>query len=177
MSKNETKTFSVMDMLTGVSYPEDTVTIYTDARSAHEAHRLVLADADETDPDKSNDRSKRIEELKQKVRDSALTFHLQGFPPRIQQDIITEAESKFKVGTDEGDPTAAQEFAFNKSVALAVQKVVSADGSEDTGSWSVEDVEKFRGIVPPDQFNKLGEKVNEVIFAGIAFDLSVTPDF
>lgn len=177
MSESTVKSFSVMDALTGVSYPEDHVTIYTDAKSAYAAHALEKRDADETDPEASNANVEQITALKQKVRDSALTFHLQGYPPQVHRDIETEARSTFKIGTEDEDSEGAAAFAFHKGIALAIRKVVSADGSEDTRRWTPEDVEKLRFSVHLDQFNRLSEKVSEVVFAGVAFDTSVTPDF
>lgn len=172
------KTFSVMDTIEEISYPTDSVTIYTANTAAYELRRLEVEDADEVDPDKSNERADRIAELREQVRASGLTFHLRGYPPQVTKDIHTEARSLFKLDSDKpGDPTEAAEWAFHKGLAEAIVKVERPDGTVDEHHWTPEEVAKFRGSILESQFDRLYAKLQEVLFAGIAFDAAVSADF
>ena len=172
------KTFSVLDVVTGAAYPTDTVTIYTDHESAYKIRQLEVADSTEEDPEKSNERAEQIAQLRQKVKDSGLTFHVRGYPPQVTKDIHTEAQAKFKLDAEEpGDPNKAAEWAVHKGLAEAIVKVEKSDGSVDEHKWTPEEVGQFRGMVLESEFDRLFLKTQEVIFAGIAFDSAVNADF
>lgn len=179
----EIKKFSVIDFLTKRAMPEDSITVYTDAQSGYELKALEAQDADERDPNKSNEIAAKIEELREKIRASGLTFYLRGLPTKVHRSINDEAFARFKIDPDADErpkPSViaeAQDWTNYKTIAETIVKVESADGSVDDTRWDVEKVEGLRDWLPQEEYDRLFQRVSEIHFRALEFEQEVNADF
>lgn len=179
MTELNAKTFSVLDALQGRAYPEDTVTIYTDTVSMYAYERLNTEANTTRDSERVNEIDEQLKELREKVKASALTFHLRGFSPETSREIVRWARGLHKMDASEPlkDDSPAFEDANLRSIAESIVKVVDAEGNEDTHHWSTDDVRALEGQIDPGQFIKISNMVYELSFKALAFDAAVSPDF
>lgn len=82
--------FSFFDMLNGVTYPTDTVTVSLDEAAAHAARKLIRdfdAKDEHTDEELAAVQGK-IAKLNKRLDDSKVTFHLRG----VADDVVATAK-------------------------------------------------------------------------------------
>lgn len=168
-------TFDVFGVLEGRSFPTDEVTVVTNPAALYEIVRLENLIADSMDGDEVNALDEQIAALKERARDSALTFHLRGFPYSVVEDIENAIqEENPDLDLSEG-PGAV--MANSRYVAASIVKVVKADGSEDTRNWTASDVDRLRGSLYPDQFEQILDTVQRLSFSSAYFESAVSADF
>lgn len=167
-------TFSVLEVAQGRGYPQDIVTVYTDHVSAYEIHLLEKQIADEKDDERVNELDARINELKQKVKASALTFHLRGISPRDIKAIQKAARKEFGEEADFGE---AANWQNDRYVAAHIVSVHDAQDNVDEHDWTGEEVEQFRLSVHADTYEPIAKLVTELSFASAYFDATVDADF
>lgn len=172
----DTKTFSVLDALAGRSYPTDSVTVHTDVAALYEYKALDARANDSQDPDQHEP---RLEELRQRIADSALVVHMRGFAPRVMKELNVQARAQFKVKPGDMLEPGSEAFRWlNLSVlAASIIKVEKPDGSVDERVFEVKDVEKFEDFLVPEEFDNLANKAFELSLDAMFFDQAVTPDF
>lgn len=179
--------FSVLDAARGRSYPQDTVSVYTDEEAAYEVHRLNQVDADEKDSAAHESRVAEIDALKERVKASVLTFRMRGVSDKVKDSINKETIAKFgeavisdtgqwiSGGADFGD---GADWNNAKLLAEHILDVTDAEGNVDSHHWTPEEIIDLRtNVLPEDQFQELVGMLFKLSFAKNWFDASVTPDF
>lgn len=166
-------TFDVLAFAKGRKYPQDIVTVYTDAESGYQAKHLSEILNDEDDNDERERIAEEIRELWAAVEASALTFHLRGISQGAVDGIIREAGGKFE-DTVEGPGAHWCNFRY---IAENIVSVTNAEGAVDNHHWTFEDVEELHAFLPADEFSKIAALTDELTFAAAFVDASVTPDF
>jgi hypothetical protein len=167
------KTFSVLDVAKGRGYPQDIVTVYTDAESGYRAARLIDDLNDIEDNDERDRVAAEIRDLLAKVEESALTFHMRGIGQGTVEAINREAGGLFE---DTITGPGAQWCNF-KYIAENIISVTNADGAVDQHHWSVEDVEALHDLLPKESFARIAQMTDELTFASAYFDATTTSDF
>jgi hypothetical protein len=156
-------TFSVLDAARGNrSYPQDIKTVYTDVAAAYEVKRLEKLDKGEKDREVHESIVAQIEDAKERVRKSALTFRLRGIGEGTKDSIRDEALAKF--------PEVQDQFGNRTSGGPDY-------GYVDEHHWTPEEIAELRETLPPESFGSIVELMFELSFAAAYFDASVTPDF
>lgn len=164
-------TFDVLSFIESTAYPTETVTVYTDAKSAtdllalnakRKAHELGPESYDPTMYDAE------IEALTEKVKKSILTFELRGMPPGVVRDLYT---------VEDDNDIAAQENAQAKLIASTIVSVKNADGVADSRLWDAEAVKKLQRFLKEAEFGKLVKGVIDVNFNASVFDQATDAGF
>lgn len=167
------RTFDVLGFAKGRKYPQDIVTVYTDAESGYRAKHLSEILNDENDNEKREEIAEEIRAAWAAVEASALTFHLRGISQGAVEAIITEAGGKFD-NTVEGPGAQWCNFRY---IGENIVSVTNAEGAVDNHHWSFEDVSELHAYLPSDEFKKIAALTDELTFAAAFVDASVTPDF
>jgi hypothetical protein len=168
-------TFSVLDAVQGKGYPSDDVTVFTDLVSAYHLQVLAAQAAGEEDPNVVDEISAQMDELKAKVKDSALTFYLRGFAPGVVTAINDEARAKFNVeSTGTGE---SAEWCNLKYLAESIIRVEQPDGSVDEHLWKPEEIQTLKNVLPSSEFDKIVELMGVLVFSSSLFDGVVSADF
>lgn len=173
------RTFSVLDAIQGTAYPADDITVYTNVEALYEIQRLESEAADELDAALVDDIQAEIETQRNLILQSALTFSLRGIPPRVKDRNLDKTRAKFELRDEDAilPGSAAYDWLMSAHLAEMIQKVTSADGSEDNHHWTAEEVIDLHGLLSPAESGRLDAKGSELSFQAFAFDQAVTPDF
>lgn len=165
--------FSVLEVATDRAFPQDIVTIYTDHDAAFKIHRLEQKIADTREGEAVNALDEERNALKEKVKSSALTFHMRGISQGLMDDIQTKAKADF------GNEETPEKATWVNSAYLAnhIISVTDAEGSIDDHKWTAEEVASLKRILPVESFQKLVELMFELTFAARYFDEVVSADF
>jgi hypothetical protein len=156
--------FDVLSFIEGTAYPTETVTIYTDAKSAD---ALLKANQERLKMDESElsqvytEIDAEIERLSEAVKKSVLVFSMRGLPPGLVQEIYKVNEE-----STEEELRAAE----NKLIASTIVSVKNAEGAVDQRLWDEESVEKFRKFLKEGEFAKVVKGVVNVNFNAAVFD-------
>lgn len=184
------ETFSVLEFAQHQQelLPDDTVTLYTDAKTAYELKKLA-------DKQKAYDKKAKkaadtlsiatedhwvdtdeVDELKAQLEASKLVFTVRGLAPAAVTAIDKHAKATFPY-TEGAENPEYNEY-FNQTViADTIVNVRNAVGAIDESKWDLQKVSQFSKIVPPTEFAKLFEKSFNVTFTQQAFEAAVTTDF
>lgn len=124
------KTFNLKAALAGISYPEDTVTVFLDAKLMYEYSQAKR----EWDYDFANkEKEARVEELEETFKDIALKVTVKDMPSKIRKDVVNKVRKDFppetnmfggKVDTPEG-----QEEIQLQLWTLYITTITGPDGS------------------------------------------------
>ena len=170
----EAKTFDLFEFIEGRSYPSEDVTVYTDAAGVFDLEKIEEKIANTTDPDEVDRLDAETLAIKERIRESALTFHLRGVPGPILKDVDSKVEAKF----DNPESNEASAFRMGSTLALQITGVTRADGATDTRVWDSETSERVIASLPPGEGVKLLRSVIELSLKSRSFeDFEVTPDF
>lgn len=165
--------FSVLEVAKERGYPQDIVDIYTDHETAFLVHRLEAKIADEKDGDKVNELDAERKALKEKVKDSVLTFHMRGISDGLVEDLQKQAKEKF--GEEETPERAI--YTNHSYLANHIISVTNANGDVDDHQWTPEELGQLKRDLPPESFEKLVALMYELTFAARYFDEVVNADF
>lgn len=157
-------TFNVLDFIEGIEYPEEFISVLTDAKAAKAYAALVKERGDRTEGTEEIDA--KIEEVGNKLTASALTFKLRGIEPGKVEEIIA-------ANTVEGDETSADPYL----VAATIVTVETSDGTADEHTWTVDDVKKLKSKLPATEYSNLMGGVARVLFDAQVFDQAVDAGF
>lgn len=167
--------FDILDHIAGRTFPDDTVPVYFDEKSAREIEKLEAAANLEKDGEKVAEYEKQIEGLKEQVEKTALTFHMQGFPEKVKDALLKDTNAKFPDA--KGDDEERNEYMNVEAIRLATVKITNAKGEEA----KLPDFDQMQAIytaLPTSQKNLLVQKVTELSYQSTEFELStVNPDF
>lgn len=171
----DASTFDLFEFVSGQSYPEDTVQVYTDRATVYKIDKLETEISNEVDSEKSNELDAQIKALVEKVRETSLTFHLRGIPTPVVIDVEKKVDAKFGEGSEDPERHIDK---FNELIALHIQYVSRPDGSKDLRTWDRESVEKLFETLPAGQAAKLLDATVELSIRAREFEnYTVTPDF
>lgn len=175
----DAKTFDVFSVLEGREMPEDTVTVYTDEVSYRRYVTLNRAANDAVDGEQANEIDAQLDELREKIKASALTIHMRGYLSEVQEAIVNATRAQFKIDAGEMIDTDTEAFYWLnlRSICESVVKIVNANGEEDARHFSVDDIKKLKGLLAPEEFDKIAAKHFELVLEARAFDQAVSPDF
>jgi myosin heavy subunit len=117
----------------------------------------------------------QADELREKVKESRLEFHLRGISPghlnKIRKDIIKQAEK------DESDPDELGTLVSNAWIAPQIISVTNAAGDKDEHVFTTDEVATIRDLLPESQWAKLDEAVSDLSFKSHYIDAAVDPGF
>lgn len=183
--------FDIFEFQSGVAYPSDSVTIYLDQASAYEAQRLDTQIADTKDPDEVDRLVAERQGVLERVKASAITFHLQGLSPEVaqalDQRIRTESalyEASQEVGIQ--GLQAREDFQdekFNKRLAAHlkyISRVNPETGAvqEDRREWTAETVDRVLRRLPVEERLKIANLMLDLTYRADYFsELGSDPDF
>jgi hypothetical protein len=178
--------FDAFSFFANAALPEDTVTVYADAKTAYrlaeidrkrreqqeleESEGLSLTDEVEyIDPDE-------VDALQTTLKASAINFNLRGLAPSARDAIEKHARATHPY-TEGGENTEYNE-AFNAAlIANTIVSVTNAKGTADKNKWDAARVLNWGQVAQPSEFSKLFEGVFRVNYIGDAIDRAVSADF
>lgn len=178
-------TFNVLEAAKGRGYPTDKVTLYTAFDAEYEARaieaKLSALEGKKASKEVTAQRTElqsSLDACLQRIKDSALVFHLRGVSPNVHEALTKEADAHLADESNEEvtDDDSRNEFVNDATIAAHIVKVTNAEGAEDA-EWSREKVAALRDVIPDGELLKLLEKVYELSFEAAAFDKVVGPDF
>ena len=186
----EPTTFNFDEYLAdNATVPDDSVVVYLDAKTAYEIERLKQEDdakqreaaprsiADATDVDE------RLEALQEKIKASAITFHLRalGGPERqvLQDKVRRDIPVPKGVSEDDREAIDGQRYeaTLNAWVGAAIVKVVTPDGRENHDKFNREKVADLRNMLHLSEWTKLVRLVNELSFNETLIDRAIDAGF
>lgn len=191
-NNKEQGSFNLDEFVQGRGFPRDTVTVFTNEDAgydytavqerlttlAQEKEKLEPATRSAAYKEKAqefNALEEKAQELLEKIKESALTFHLRGISPghikKINKDVKKQAE------TEELDQETAGEIAGWRIIAANIIKVTNAKGQEDNGPFTEERVANLEMTLPDSEWTKLDRKVAELSFKSAYFDSVVDAGF
>lgn len=162
--------FQLADVIKGRGFPEKAVDVYLDANSAYELEELNATMNDETDADKYAALEAKALELKKKIVDSRLTFHMRGVSQH-SVEYVTEEADKLYPDISEGveDPNWIRHY-LAALVAKNIYKVTDAEGNEDETKFTTEEILELRGALPIDAWSTLVDTMQKLTLASSYFD-------
>lgn len=168
------KSFNVLEAARGRSYPQDIISVYTDAESAYQVNKLEKRINDSTDNDELEALAAEQDGYKKKVKDSILTFHLRGINPGQVRIVGEQADEKYPDVNDVGLRNRWSNFAL---LAAHIVSVTDADGNVDEHKWTYDDVETLQSWLPDSEFDKIHALMLDLTFSAALFESSVNADF
>lgn len=165
MEAPDFKTFDIADMFAGISYPEDSVTINTDARAAFEIHRLkeeALRAVQDKDEAKGRDVESRLKALLEKAKNTQFTIHVRGVSRDDRRNVEEIVEAEFPTKRDlfgrEEVNRAGNEKYENLMWALYITRIERPDGSALVAPTEA-DVALIRGRTPESELLRVAEAI------------------
>lgn len=157
------ETFSLEKAIKGAGHPEDTVDIYLDVDSAYKLSKISEQLSLETDDKKVKELEKTAEELKAKILESKLTFHMRG----VDQNNVEKIENEAKAKAEKEGLTDDTWLLYYMSglVASNLVRVVNAAGEVDERVFTMDDIENLRGGISPDAWMALSETMQKLTLA------------
>lgn len=159
----DAKSVSIADVLSGRSYPTETVEVYMDEGVAYEISKVnaEIAIATKKSEDTA-DLEKRLEDLVKKGSESRLTFHLRGISRHDRQNIVKAVMEEHPQKTDFlGRPEPdldADEMYTNLTWAALTEKIeVSAGVVEPVGT---DDINLLRANLPDGALETIAKAVS-----------------
>ncbi|MCK9603154.1 MAG: hypothetical protein M0R66_02060 [Candidatus Omnitrophica bacterium] len=162
------KTFNLKEALAGISYPEDTVTVFLDAKLMYEYSQAKR----EWDYDPANKKKEaRVEELEKTFEGIALKVTVKDMPSRIRRDVVNKVRGEFPpeknmfgmaIDTPEG-----QEELQLQLWALYITSITAPDGTVIVPD--VEDIKLLRDEAPDialDTIRKAIDGLTEITKSG-----------
>lgn len=177
---SDAKTFSVLDAIQARTYPTDDVTLYLDFQGAFELNDLTKRARNASSKAEVEALDKQIEELREAIGETALTFHMRGFNAEVAEAIEQKIRSAHGMrASDEWLPAhedALVEF-NNSCIAQTIVYVARADGAQDRGPFDASFIQALEKKLGFEQTNKLLQKTQELSFAAAYFENVVSADF
>lgn len=181
------KTFDVLAFVANTAYPTETVTVYTDAETAHELAKVVKfrkdeekarakAEKDGTEYVPPTDRSEEEAALRGKLDASALQFTLRGLSPKALDELRDEL---IPDNFDTLPEKERQDLSQKQTVTILTRCITearSATGDVDR-QWTVEKIEALFGYLNAGESLKLVEAMSKVNFNVSVFNDAVDAGF
>ncbi len=172
----DTATFNVLEFLSGANYPTEEVVLYTDVKSAAEFERIKNERDNAQVGDAKTEKAyqARLDKLAEAIKASALTFHLQGLPPKESQAIVAESPSDADLSPEELD--ALQTQRGNELVARTITQITNNEGANG-GTLTAEQVADLPNWIVGGEIGKLITAVSRVNFNAAVFDSATDAGF
>lgn len=168
MEEPNFKTLDIADMFSGTAYPEDTVDIYTDAKTAYELYKLqsdasrAVRDQDEAEGARV---AEEIQELLRRGEKSHYIVHIRDTGRDEKDNVRKVVDAKYppKVNLfNQPEPNAeADEMYTNLMWALHVTRITAPDGRTLVAP-SEGDIKALRAKAPATELRKVEEKIQEL---------------
>ncbi len=162
--------FQLADVIKGRGFPEKSVDVYLDANSAFELEQLNLEMNDETDPAKYEVLQEKASELKKKIVDSRLTFHMRGVSQHSVEYVTEEADKLYPDLSEGVENPEWIRYYLAALVAKNIYKVTDAEGNEDETKFTAEEILELRGALPIDAWSTLVDTMQKLTLASSYFD-------
>lgn len=160
------ETFDLTAFIDGSSYPQKTVTVYTNVAALTKAQELDAQIDEATDSETAAKLEAELTEVRADIEKSALVFTLQGMPFRLAQkvaDIFNEEE-----------PASSEQI--KDLIEKTILEVHDAKGAKASRP-SREMVDTFEQRFSPAEFNKLLGGAVEVNFSAATYEAEVDAGF
>lgn len=145
-------TFKLENVIKNVGYPEDSVEVYLDSESAYKLAKLNDELISTLDPDKLSLIEAEVEELKEKILKSKLTFKMRGIDQKQIELLEKQSKEKHKDAPDE------EAWMVDYMCALVASNVISVEdyeGNVDTSVFKAEDAMVWRETMPAEAWSAL----------------------
>lgn len=162
--------FNLADVVKGRGFPEKSVDIYLDANSAYELEQLNEVMNTVTDPEELAKLEASAVELKKKIVDSRLTFHMRGVSQYSVEYVTEEADKLYPDNADGTENPAWIRHYLAALVAKNIVKITDTEGNEDSDKLTTEQVLELRGVMPIDAWSSLVETMQKLTLASSYFD-------
>lgn len=180
------ESFDVLEFVTGDRTPRKKVTIYTDAEAGYRLDELLALEENgvaQSDGLSITDDvpwvdEEEVAELQEKIKASALTFHLKGLAPKVRDAIQKELQARHNfsdTASDEAKVAYFEDFS-GTLISRSIEKATNAAGASDT-SWSTDKVNTLRGRINGTEFARLDEAVFDINTDAELFTRAVNADF
>lgn len=182
--------FNVLDFVKGSTYPEKESHLYTNGRAAYE-----LAETDDTirrlerEIDTLGDRSQAselIEELKtaqskrqgliEELEEGKITVFLKGFPEHTRLAAVKVALEDEDIKSIESEADRGEAISDRIS-AMAIQKVVGPDGSEDTEPMTGPRLREILNSLPRGGEVEFIQDLQSVVLDSLTFESDAIANF
>jgi hypothetical protein len=133
--------FKLENVIKNVGYPEDSVEVYLDSESAYKLAKLNDELISTVDPEKLSVIEAEVEELKEKILKSKLTFKMRGIDQKQIELLEKQSQEKHKDSKDE------DAWMLDYMCALVASNVVSVqdyEGNVDSSVFLVDDAKVWR---------------------------------
>lgn len=164
------ETFDLLDAVTGISYPETTVSLYMNLAAIRNLEAIDEALKVANGEEEENELFSRRSELLEAVRKSALHIELKGVPRAIVSAMTKKIVATIKDRNEQADT-------INKQFLLkSIVKVMDSEGRE--ANFDDEALEKFLGALREPDYDRLLQAANELSFQTLKYENKVTdPNF
>lgn len=171
-------TFDLYAMAAGTTYPEDTLTVYTDGATANEIHKRNVRLKDAT-TDEAVELEKELDALNEKLKESEITLYLKGIPARTRDKLIDTLDEEFGKLEKDNIPEGYAEAHRAECLILMLTKAVNHSGAVATvAGWDRNKAEQFFLMFPDYYRNKIANKITELLYSAQHLeDVEVSTDF
>lgn len=191
----DTKTFNVLDYISGAPVATDTVTVYTDVAKARELSKL-LAKRDEVLMKRKNPRSDEgtsdlsisdedewteydddINKLHEELEQTALVFETQTVAPALIDAMEKESVAKTDPSWTVDQVAKHKERSTAKILAKAIKRVTAVATGETDEDWDADKVLQLEKSLYPEQAQHVIGSLYEIVYTGRVFDEALSVDF
>lgn len=156
------KKFDLVATIKGRSFPEDSVTVYTDVESAYELNKINKELQATTDPDELEALDKKAKELSEVVLKSKLVFHMRGIDQRQVEVIERQARRIAKEDNLEDEWSI---YYLCGLIGACIVKVEDHEGNIDTPNLNIKEMQDLRGSLPAEVWNVLVSSMQQLTLA------------
>jgi len=171
--------FSLADAIKNRAYPEKSVDVYVDARSAYELEELnkeLQGLTQNSDQDLIAEMEAKAEVLKGNILSSKLTFHMKGVGQSVVEAANKKAEELFPAKESEQNEDWIPYYLCSL-VASNIVKVTDSEGNDDLTEYTTDDVLEIRGAIPVDSWAVIVDTMQKLTLASSYFDGAVDAGF
>lgn len=185
-------TFDVLAFVKGAATPEDDVTVYTDADAAMRTAKSLIAEKAKREAKENNDEysladdyddedtavlsEEELEELHERLLNSAITFHVKGLAPAALKALEKSLQAKLDYKEGRANPEY-DEALERELISRSIVRVTNAAGAVSNAAWTVEQVSELTDNLYPSELNKLFVAVAQINYVAAIFDRAVSADF
>lgn len=164
----DAKTFDIAEMFAGITYPKDTVPVYTNPGVGYEIHKLSEA-AKEAVALKDEDAAREVSEKRDKLISESekyrYEFTIQGHSKAEREAIADKVKEQFPPETDwmgrEKYTDEADRLFVNLTWALHIAQIVAPSGAVKTAPEAAE-IELLRAQLPDSEQKRIEAAIQEL---------------
>jgi hypothetical protein len=162
--------FSLAEAIKDRAFPEKSVDVYIDGKSAYELAEVV-ENLKSTDPESPEYAAlnEQAEDLTKSILDSKLTFHMRGVGQGVVEEATEGANKLYPKAEEEGDPRWITWY-LCYLVAANIVRVTDPDGNEDNSTFTVLDLIEIRNVVHIDAWGVLIDTMEKLSLATSYFE-------